>query len=141
MNFFAQELRKIAENCDSLYQVKFIGRECVGRLTDDMIVKMSFEKNSPDLGCYDKLKIRLINRYEGEIDTQIIPFMALWGKVFASDSDMLIRPHIWEDNGRPHWCGFTPTEQQYSQLYESVEHYLEYFTEPEQEETESMNLS
>ena len=130
MNFFTKELQKIVAGCKNIHQPKFVGRECVGRLSDDITVKLSFYAVSVS-GHYDALKIRLINRHEGELDSQILRFGELWGN----------SPHAWDDGGNPRWYGFTPTKEQYQALSAEINDYLDCFTEPELEETESINLS
>ena len=139
MNFFTNELQKIVKDGGTIHQPKFVGRECVGRLTNDITVKLSFYALSVS-GNYDALKVRLINRHEGEIDSQLIRFGELWGKVSMHDVKK-ISPHAWDDGENPRWYGFTPTKEQYQVLSSEVKHYLENFTDLEQEEAESMGLS
>ena len=43
MNYFERELRKIVEHCEYIRNPKYVGRACVGRLDDDIVVKMEFE--------------------------------------------------------------------------------------------------
>ena len=140
MTFIQSELDKIARNCDHFRFPKCVGRNCIGRLNEDVAIKISF-KAMQSSGIYNALQIRLINRVGGDIDTQLISFTDLWGKVRMNGNGDIIRPHIWEDNGNPHWYGFTPTESQYIRLYQAVESYLECFAEPDQTESEEMDYS
>ena len=138
MTFFEKELRRIVKHSEMIHHPKFVGRECIARLSEDITVKLSFRS----LGIanqYDTLHIRIMNRHEGEIDNQIIRFADLWGKVTMRSSGSLICPHIWDDCGRVHWYGFTPNEMQYDLLSHSVDEYLECFAEPEQ--TAEMDIS
>jgi len=43
MNYFERELRKIVRHCEYIRNPKYVGRACVGRLDDDIVVKMEFE--------------------------------------------------------------------------------------------------
>ena len=139
MNFFTNELQKIAAGCENLHHPQFIGRTCIGRLTNDITVKLSFYALSVS-GNYDALKVRLINRHEGEIDSQLIRFGELWGKVSMHDVKK-ISPHAWDDGENPRWYGFTPTPEQYRILSAELDDYVSCFTDLEQEESECMGLS
>ena len=132
MNFFTKELQKIVAGCKNIHQPKFVGRECVGRLNDDITIKLSFDSQGY-AGHYSALKIRLINRHEGELDSQILRFGELWENRNS--------PHAWDDGGNPRWYGFTPTKEQYRALSSEINDYLDCFIEPEQEENQSINLS
>ena len=132
MNFFTKELKKIAAGCENIHQPKFIGRECVGRLTNDITVKLSFDTQGY-ADHYSALKIKLMNRHEGQIDLQILRFGELWGQKN--------NPHVWTDCGETSWWGFTPAAEQYQLLSAEIDDYLSCFTDLEQEEAESINLS
>ncbi len=43
MNNFEQELRKIVGHCEYIRNPKYVGRACVGRLDENIVVKMEFE--------------------------------------------------------------------------------------------------
>lgn len=133
MTFFEQELRKIADNSQYIQNPKFVGRACVFRLTNDITAKMSIDTmNIHD--HYEVLRIKLINRHEGDIDTIGIRFADVWGNIKTRAGT--ISPHAWTDMGGTEWYGFTPTSQQYSQLSESVDEYLECFAEPTEDMAE-----
>ena len=137
MTFFEKELRKIAENCESIQNPKFVGRSCIFRLTDNITAKMRFAT----IGMadhYEALKIELINRNDGNIDTHRIRFSDLWGNVNSTAG--IISPHVWTDMGGTEWYGFTPTSEQYRQLSESVDEYLECFAEPTEEMDEDISM-
>ena len=138
MNFYQAELLKIADGCEHFHAVKCVGRECIGRLTQDVTIKLSF-KSMGIANQFDALQIRLINRHDGEIDTQLIRLNEVWGKVRMRSTGDMISPHIWDDYGKVQWYGFTPTEAQYAALSNEVNEYLSAFAEPEQ--TESINMS
>lgn len=138
MNFFEQELRKIVEHCGYIRNPKFVGRACVGRLTDDITVKLNFitrrytEK-------YDCLQITLINRHESKLDTQSIAFEDMWKPARVTGS--MVNMHFWLDVHGYEWYARIPTRAEYMELADSVNEYLSCFTEPEMEETEDMGMS
>ena len=43
MNNFERELRKIVGYCECIRNPKYVGRSCIGRLDDGIVVKMEFE--------------------------------------------------------------------------------------------------
>lgn len=131
MTFFEQELRRIVKGCDAIHGVRFVGRECIARLTDDVTVKLSF-RSMKIAEHYDALQIKVMNRRDGEIDTQLIRFADVWGKVTMRGRDEPISPYAWTYQDETHWYGFRPNEMQYDLLSQSVGTYLECFTEPEQ---------
>ncbi len=137
MTFFEQELRKIADNCEYIQNPKFVGRACVFRLTNDITAKMSIDTMNIH-EHYEVLRIKLINRHEGDIDIMGIRFADVWGKVKARAG--IISPHAWTDMGGTEWYGFTPTSEQYMQLSESVDEYLECFAEPTEEMDEDISM-
>ena len=71
MTFIQSELDKIARNFDHFHFPKCVGRDCIGRLNEDVAIKISF-KAMQSSGIYNALQIRLINRVGGDIDTQLI---------------------------------------------------------------------
>ena len=138
MTFFEQELRRIVKMCEMIHNPKYVGRDCIVRLTDDVTAKLSFR--DPHIADkFTRLQIKLMNRRDGEIDTQNIDFKDVWGKVFMQAREEWINPYFWIYGDRIDWYGFHPNELQYDLLSRSVDEYLEYFAEPEQ--TEEMDIT
>ena len=65
MNNFERELRKIVGRCQYIRNPKYVGRACVGRLDDDIVVKMEFE-NTMIRNKYNALRVTLMNRCCGQ---------------------------------------------------------------------------
>ena len=137
MNYFEQELRKIVEHCEYIRNPKCVGRACVGRLDDDIVVKMEFE-STMIRDKYNALRVTLMNRSEGKIDTQLIRFNELWGVKHIRGND--IEPHIWKYNDEVSWYCYTPTAAELKALSQLVDDYLECFAEPVFEEMEMSML-
>ncbi|MBR5513580.1 MAG: hypothetical protein IKV85_06300 [Ruminococcus sp.] len=95
MNYFERELRKIVGRCEYIRNPKYVGRACVGRLDDDIVVKMKFE-STMIRDKYNALRVTLLNRSEGKIDSQLIRLSELWGMKSFNGND--IDPHIWKYN-------------------------------------------
>ena len=137
-NFYQTELMKIAVGCTHFHAPRCAGRACIGRLTEDVTVKLTFASTCI-ANQYNAVRIRLFNRHEGEIDSLMIPLSDVWGKVRMCSTGDMIAPHIWDDYGKVQWYGLTPTSEQYTALSSEVNEYLSAFAEPEQ--TESLDMS
>ena len=129
MNFFEQELRKLAGQSNALAGPRYIGRACYGTVGDDLRAKIQFVT----LGTHEKyeaLKITMLNHTEGEIDSSLIRFSDLWGAKPVSNPNFRggVYPYIWTYNGTPEWYAYTPTPADYEVLADSVDEYLELFS-------------
>lgn len=131
MTFFEQELRKIFDHDKVFPGTRFIGNACYGRLTDDIRVKVCFVTGRI-ADNYDALKVTLLNRKEGPIDSMTLPFGDLWGVKKGNNSNIQegISPHIWNYNGKVEWYAYQPKQADYKQLADTVRTYVEVFQEP-----------
>lgn len=130
MNFFEQELRKLADQSDTLEDSRFIGRACYGKVSDNIRVKLQFVT----MGFADKyeaVKATLINNTEGAIDTAIIRLRDVWGMKSVDNPNFPegISPHIWTYGGKSEWYIYNPIPADYEILAGSVDEYLELFRE------------
>ena len=139
MTFFEQELRRIVNGCDAIHYPKYVGRECIARLTDDLTVKLSF-RSLHTADHYDALQIRLMNRRDGEVDTQLVRFADVWGQVTMQGRNERISPYAWTYQGETHWYGFCPNEMQYQQISDALSNYLGCFLDLSAEETMGMEM-
>ncbi|MBR1383651.1 MAG: hypothetical protein IJ555_07575 [Ruminococcus sp.] len=137
MNFFEQELRKVCALSEYIERPKFVGRSCLFRLTDETIGKLEFVTQKIT-DHFDALRVSVISRTEGQIDSQIINLTELIGKKQHYDS--MVEPHIWSDNGRPRWFGFTPDGHDYTAMAESTDDYLSCFSDHEMTEDEGLSI-
>lgn len=122
MNFFENELKKICGSCDTLYDKRYVGRACLGRIDENITAKIEFAT----LGVADQytaLRASVINRSEGKIDSVTIRLK----EVMAAPN-----PYIWDDYGKTGWYGYKPTAADYKSLSESVDSYLEAFAPVEE---------
>lgn len=126
MNFFTQELKKIADRCEFIDDPKYVGKTCVFRLTDDVTGKMEFMTEGIT-DHYSALRLALLNRKEGVVDTQWIKLVDVIGKINVGA--YVISPHIWIDTD-PEWYGLKPTVAHYNTLAQTVDGYLEMFADP-----------
>ena len=135
MTFFEQELQKLFGKGTGLSDVRIVGNACYGRLSEDIRVKIHFT-NTFSSDNYDALKVVLINRREGPIDSMALHFSDLWGIRMVNNPNFRdgVCPHIWKDGGDVKWYIYKPTEADYRQLSGAVSDYLDVFREPVQEQ-------
>lgn len=135
MTFFEQELRKLFDHDVLFADARFVGNTCYGRLTDSIRVKIYFQTGMA-AGNYDRLKVTLLNRNEGPIDSAVICFKDLWGMKLTTNPNFRegVLPRIWDDYGKTGWCVYKPTKTDYKQLTEAVGTYLSVFQEPVQDQ-------
>ena len=139
MNTFESVLRKLFDHDTVFANTRFVGRTCYGKLSDHIRVRAEFIT----LGYADKyeaLKVSLLNRTEGVIDTTVVRFGDLFGKKQVSNPNFRdgIIPYIWTYGERTEWYAYQPTKADYKTLSDSVDNYLEVFREPAQEQTVGM---
>lgn len=135
MTFFEQELRKLFDHDAVFAGARFAGNVCYGRLNEDVRIKARFVT----CGCadnYEALKVTLINRREGEIDSSLLKFRDLWGRKQTSNPNFTegVFPHIWNDSSKAVWYVYQPNKSDYQQLKDAVQTYLSVFQEPVQEQ-------
>ncbi|MDL2237857.1 hypothetical protein LJC56_08540 [Christensenellaceae bacterium OttesenSCG-928-K19] len=126
MNFYEQELRRVAAACSGIFNPVFAGRACYGDLGGDNRVKLQFVT----LGYadhYEALKAMVLNRSDGEVDTLLFRFSDVWGK--KQDKNQLGGvPHIWTYNGKHDWYGYRPNDRDIRELAGALSSYLAVFT-------------
>lgn len=134
MTFFEQELQKIFGKGMGLSDIRIVGNACYGRLSEDIRMKAYFDTGRV-ADQYVMLKITMLNRNEGPIDSVALRFSDLWGKKKVNNPNFRdgIYPHIWKDGGKPEWYVYKPNADDYGQLSRAASDYLDVFREPVQE--------
>ena len=79
MNFFEGELRKLFGDGRTISAPSFAGRACLGTLGKDLRVRAEFVTTGV-ADHYNALKIKVMNRTEGEVDRLLVQFRDVWGK-------------------------------------------------------------
>ena len=133
MTVFEQELQKLFGNNALFEGARIAGNTCYGRLDGDVRVKARF------VTCgyadhYEALKVTLLNRREGEIDSLLLKFKDLWGMKRVDNPNFRegIAPYLWSNDGKTSWYVYQPTKTDYQQLQDAVQTYLGVFQEPVQ---------
>lgn len=106
------------------------GRAILGKLDEDLRVKISLVTTGI-AEHYDALKIKIINRTEGEVDAQIVKFK----DVLSKGKNLAIA----EDFDGPSWGLHKPLQSDYAKINQFLRNYLSYYApKQEQEETQDM---
>ena len=130
MNFFEQELRKIAELCAEIEKPTFVGRACYGDLGGDNRIKLQFVTNG-HADHYDTLKATVLNRLNGKVDCIKFQLEDTWSKKQVSNPSFRegLVPHIWTNNGKSAWYAYKPTDADMKKLAAEIGAYLAVFTD------------
>ena len=123
-NFFEQELRKLFADGSIIESPQFVGRACLGTLGGDLRVRAQFVTGII-ANQYNALKIVVLNRTDGPVDTMVLKLKDLLGTKAA--------PRIWDDSGNAQWYGYRPTIADYEAIRQAVGDYLDVFREQVQE--------
>lgn len=137
MNFFEQELRKLFENSGVIDNPSFSGRVCTGMLDGNLRVRVQFA-TSGHADHYDTLKVNVLNRTEGPVDTLSLKLKDLLGKKAVPNNPNFsggVAPHIWIYKEEAEWYAYRPTEMDYQAMRQAVGNYLEGFRTRQAERT------
>lgn len=131
MTFLEQELKKMVGKEPAFTEQRYVGNACYGRLTDNIRVKVNFQTGGI-ADHYDRLKVTLLNRNEGIIDSMVLTFQDVLGIKKISNPNFLdgVKPHIWSYGRETKWYVYQPGEADYKKMSEEVNTYLEVFKEP-----------
>ena len=133
-NFFEQELWYLFGDGRAIDSPYCSGQSCYGILDKDLRVRIQFIATHIS-GQYDALKLTVLNRINGPVDTQVVTLKDLLGKKTIRDNPNFrecVTPHIWDDYGKADWYVYHPNSQDYQQLTDAVSDYLEVFQEQAQ---------
>ena len=137
-NVFEQELRKLFGNGEVIDSPTYSGRACFGSLGKDLRVRAQFV-STHIAGEYDALKLTVLNRTDGPVDTHVLKLKDLLGKKPVPGNPNFPRgvaPYLWDDYGKVEWYAFHPTAGDYNEIWQAVKQYLEVFRDRQQERTQ-----
>lgn len=115
IDFFESEMQKLCISIPYLQSPTFMGKTMLAKLDDDLRVKISFVT----CGVYERyeaLQVRIINRTEGEVDSQRFMFRDLLsrGRTLAI-----------EDYGSgPTWGLNKPLQSDYTKIIAALHNYI-----------------
>lgn len=134
-NVFEQELRKLFGSGEVIDRPTYSGRACFGSLGKDLRVRAQFI-STHIAGEYDALKLTVLNRMDGPVDTHVLKLKDLLGKKPVPGNPNFPRgvaPYLWDDYGKVEWYAFHPTAGDYNEIRQAVKQYLEVFRDRQQE--------
>lgn len=126
--FFEKEMRKLLGQGLIIPEAVFAGRSCYGKLDEDIRVRMEFATERV-ADHYCALKVTLLNRKEGPIDSMLLRFSDVLGKKQTANPNFRegIVPHIWKDGDKFAWYVYQPTAADYKALADEVGSYTSMF--------------
>ena len=126
--FFEKEMKKLFRQGLELPETVFAGRVCYGKLNEDVRVRMEFATEGV-LDQYSALKVTLLNRREGPVDSLLLRFADVLGKKPTTNPNFRegIVPHIWKNGNDFAWYVYQPTAADYKTLADAVGSYTSMF--------------
>lgn len=136
-NFYERQLKRMfsgigSQSADTVYA----GKAMLSKISDDLRAKVEFVTGRM-ASQYEGLKLSIIHKNEGIIDSQIFMFHEIIGlKGVARDR----RPHVWDDNGKAVWFGYEPTTAELETIGSKVEDYISMYADLELTESNGMRM-
>ena len=120
-NFYERQLKKMFNDLETDgIDTVFAGKAMLTKISDDLRAKVEFVTGRM-ASQYEGVKLSIINKNEGLIDSQTFMFHEIIGlKGAARDR----KPHIWDDNGKAAWFGYEPTPSEFENIASKVESYI-----------------
>ena len=137
-DFFEQELRKLFGDGKIIGDPFYAGKSCFGTLGKDLRVRIQFVSTHIS-GEYDALKLAVLNRTDGPVDTQVLKLEDLLGKKPVPGNPNFrsgVVPYIWNDCGKFEWYAYRPTAADYKKIRQAAGQYLDVFRDRQQERTQ-----
>ena len=126
--FFEKEMKKLFRQGLDLPETIFAGRVCDGKLNEDVRVRMEFATEGVS-DQYSALKVTLLNRREGPVDSLLLRFADVLGKKQTTNPNFRegIVPHIWKNGNDFAWYVYQPMAADYKTLADAVGSYTSMF--------------
>lgn len=137
-SFFEQELWYLFGDGKTFDNPACSGQACLGTLGKDLRVRVQFVSTHIS-GEYDALKLAVLNRTGGPVDTQILKLEDLLGKKPVPGNPNFrggVTPHIWDCYGKLEWYAYRPTNADYETIRQAASQYLNVFRDRQQERTQ-----
>ena len=78
MTFYEQELKKLFGGSNVIRDAKYSGKTLLGRIDDELRVKLQFVYTGTR-DHYNALRLKIINRTDGEVDAETFKFSDILG--------------------------------------------------------------
>lgn len=119
------------ENSEVIDNPYFCGNCMIGRLDEDVRIKVRFTTQGVS-DDYPALAVKILNRTEGEVDSQHFNFSDILG---TKGGNINKGVHAWTYNGETEWYGYQPTLSDMDKIAGTVESYAAMF------QSEDMNMT
>ena len=140
-SFFEQELGRLFGDGQVIRNPTYSGRSCFGTLGKDLRVRARFITTGY-ADHYDSLKITVLNRTDGPVDTQVLKLEDLLGKKSVPGNPNFregVSPHIWDNYGKQEWYAYHPTAADYEVIRQAAKQYLDVFRDRQQERVQDQD--
>ena len=140
-SFFEQELWHLFGDGKTFDNPACSCRACLGTLGRDLRVRAQFISTHIS-GEYNALKLTVLNRTDGPVDTLVLKLKDLLGKKPVPGNPNFrsgVTPHIWEDYGKFEWYAYRPTEADYETIRQAAKQYLDVFRDRQQERVQDQD--
>ena len=129
INYFEQELRRLIKQFPQTESATFAGRACYLDLGGDNRARLEFITTG-HADHYSSLKVAVLNRTDGAVDTLLFRFGDVWGNRPTNNPNFRdgIIPHLWTSGRETEWYVYRPTDSDMKQLAAEVSGYLAVFT-------------
>ena len=129
MTFYEQELKRLFGDSDVIHDAKYNGKTLLGKIDDELRVKLQFVTTGVH-DHYNALRLKIINRTDGEVDAETFKFSDILGGNPAYQSNPFAKDiHIWEDGGKVEWYGYHPSSAAYQKIADTVNDYISMYQE------------
>ena len=138
-NFFERELGRVFGDGQVIRDPTYSGRACLGTLGKDLRVRAQFITTGY-ADHYDALKITVLNRTDGPVDTLVLKLKDLLGKKSVPGNPNFregVSPHIWDNYGKQEWYAYHPTAADYEVIRQAAKQYLDVFRDRQQEHAQN----
>ena len=125
---FERELKIIFDKVDNLDNKKYVGRAFYASIDRNTKFKAEFiSTNSYE--HFDALRIRVLHKDEGELDTNTIRLNEAWGMKPVANGNFPngVSPHMWIDRGQLEWYAYAPTMADYGEIIDKIVDYVDVF--------------
>ena len=140
-NFFERELGRVFGDGQVIRDPTYSGRACLGTLGKDLRVRAQFITTGY-ADHYDSLKITVLNRTDGPVDTLVLKLKDLLGKKSVPGNPNFregVSPHIWDNYGKQEWYAYHPTAADYEVIRQAAKQYLDVFRDRQQERVQDQD--
>lgn len=140
-NFFERELGRVFGDGQVIRNPTYSGRSCFGTLGKDLRVRARFITTGY-ADHYDALKITVLNRTDGPVDTLVLKLKDLLGKKSVPGNPNFregVSPHIWDNYGKQEWYAYHPTAADYEVIRQAAKQYLDVFRDRQQERVQDQD--